>query len=305
MNTHNRFILLGPIILLFLLLTVSRVFSSPTYYTMRRGDTLYSVARRFDVALDRLIEVNGISDPTRVRVGTVLLIPAGGLSSDGTREAGQAAGEGEFFLYTVRRGDTLYGIARRFDVGLSDLLAANGLSSNGVIKPGQRLRVPGAPGAQRAVDGGDPDAGDPAGRDDRNAGGGEAADRPPDGGNPDKRGVPFWPHPGEISRLGGKLSSAVAILGREGDTVISVSSGRVMWAGPFRGFGRMAFVKAASGFVYGYGGNRSLSVKVGDRVGIGSEIGHLGVNAHDGVAKVFFFVTKDGKPLEPARAPRS
>ena len=272
--------MLGSFLLLLLSTTLPNASGAPTYYTMRRGDTLYSIARRFDVPLDRLMEANSITDPTRVAVGTVLLIP---------EEAGgrNASMDGEYTFYTVKRGDTLYGIARRFGIDLEQLLALNGLSTRSVIKPGQKLKVPG-----RSTDAAEVAAGKDgsAGREE----GGVYA-----------RGVPFWPHDGEVTRLNGKLSGAVTILGEEGDRVVSVSPGRVMWAGPFRGFGRMVFVKGLTGLVYGYGGHRQLSVKVGDAVTVGTELGRLGVNAHDKKAKVFFFITKQGKPQDPSTAPRN
>lgn len=269
------------------LFTPPELYGGSATYTVKKGDTLYSIARKLDVSLDTLLEVNKISDPTRVPVGTVLRIP-------GKAESSSSAARK---TYIVQRGDTLYSLSRRFAVSLDDLLMVNGLALKSLLKVGQRLVIPvEEPETEKQVartqNSGEVDAqGNQSGQAEK----AEASE---------KQGVPFWPHPGSIQRMKGKLSSAVAIIGRKGDSVVSVSTGRVTWASPFRGFGKMVFVKSESGYVYGYGGHNHLFVKVGDRVNVGTEIGSLGTNSHDGIAKVFFFVTKNGKPYEPSRAPR-
>ena len=65
--------------------------------------------------------------------------------------AARTASSGAGGTYTVKAGDTLFGIARSHGVALDDLLAANGLQRGGVIKPGQSLRIPGAAGPAAAT----------------------------------------------------------------------------------------------------------------------------------------------------------
>ena len=271
-----------------LLLPTPGLFCDTTVYRMKKGDTLYGIAKQFNVSLDLLMSANQIEDPKRVRSGTLLKIP---------RNSDTKTAEEPKTYHTVRSGDTLYGLARKYGTSLKELLEANGLQEKSVIKTNERLVIP----ASSESAGRETNAG--YGSDARSAA--EGKTKPVDS----KTGVgpeaPFWPHPGEIQKLEGKLSSAIAIIGQQGDRIVSVSSGRVTWAAPFRGFGKMVFVKAKDGYIYGYGGNRQLFVGVGDEVLPGMEIGLLGVNPHDGIAKVFFFVTKDGKPLEPVKAPRS
>jgi murein DD-endopeptidase MepM/ murein hydrolase activator NlpD len=237
-----------------------------TVYVLRRGDTLYSIARRFDVPLDLLMRENGISDPSKLSTGTRIVIP-------------EPAGE-----YRVRKGDTLYGIARRHGLSVADLRRLNGLPSNHVIKVGEVLRVP-----------------DTAG---------EAASGPSVGAALAVRttasaGTPFWPHGGPVVTLEGRLSDAVAIEGNEGDPIISVSEGTVTWAAPFRGYGRVVFVRAPNGVTFGYAGNGEVLVGVGDAVSVGTTLARMGVHAHDGVAKVIFFATREENPLDPFEAPRN
>ena len=285
MDKQTRLLIPCLALLLMSLFTPSALYSDSATHTVKKGDTLYSIARKFDVSLDTLLEVNLISDPTRVPVGTLLIIP------------GKAESLSTGKKYIVQRGDTLYSLSRSFAVSLDELLRVNGLALKSLLKVGQRIVIPveethTEKQIARAQDSGEVDA---------------QGNHPEQGDkseSAEKQGVPFWPHPGSIQKMRGKLSSAVAIIGRKGDSVVSVSTGRVTWAAPFRGFGKMVFIKSISGYVYGYGGHNHLFVKVGDRVNIGTEIGSLGTNSHDGIAKVFFFVTKNGKPYEPSQAPR-
>lgn len=95
-------------------------------YTVRKGDTLGRIARRFDADVDELRQLNKL-EGTLIRVGQSLRVPV-----DASRAERQ---------YQVREGDSLWSIARRFNVALQDLVAHNGLDDN-LLKPGQNLSIP-------------------------------------------------------------------------------------------------------------------------------------------------------------------
>lgn len=111
--------------------------SGSASYTVRRGDTLYAVARRFGVSAAQLKSANGLKS-NRVHAGQRLSIPAGrsapAASSGGARKTPQP-------IYTVRRGDTLSEIADRFDTSPEAIRRLNGLRGSSV-KVGQKLRLP-------------------------------------------------------------------------------------------------------------------------------------------------------------------
>ena len=104
-------------------------------HIVRRGDTLWSIARSHGVTMESIASSNGLAKDDTLAVGQVLQIPgtttlaSNDASGDGTRST----------TYVVRRGDTLSRIASKFRIRLSDLLGWNDLSSRSVIKPGQRL----------------------------------------------------------------------------------------------------------------------------------------------------------------------
>jgi membrane-bound lytic murein transglycosylase D len=104
-------------------------------HVVRRGDTLWSIARAHRVALQTLASSNGISRDSTLTVGQVLDIP--GTATLASTNASAFASEST--TYVVRRGDTLSYIASRFRVSMSDLLGWNRLKVSSIIKPGQRL----------------------------------------------------------------------------------------------------------------------------------------------------------------------
>lgn len=118
-------------------------------YTVVHGDTLSSIARRYNTTVSAIRSANGLSGDT-IYVNQQLSIPEGsgsnGSSGSGSSENSQTTpttpGQSSS-QYTVVRGDTLYSIASRYNTSVSQLKSSNGLSSD-TIYPGQRLQVPGS-----------------------------------------------------------------------------------------------------------------------------------------------------------------
>ncbi|GHT48869.1 hypothetical protein FACS1894102_2670 [Spirochaetia bacterium] len=108
----------------------------------------------------------------------------------------------------------------------------------------------------------------------------------------------------DASYMTGKLSGVVLTAGRS-ESVKSVTTGTVISAGPYRGYGRVAIVQTADAYIYIYAGCESLSVKAGDRVVPGSEVGRVGIDALSGKPQVSFMVYRNQSPVDPAKAPRN
>lgn len=103
-------------------------------YTVRRGDTVSSIARRFGVSERDLLATNHLRDRNLIGVGLVLELPGGAAHAPA-----KLASAG---VYTVRRGDTLDGIARRFGVTRTALATRNGIRDANQLRAGQSLRIP-------------------------------------------------------------------------------------------------------------------------------------------------------------------
>ncbi len=155
-----------------------------TAITMREGDSIYSLSRRFGVPSKELMRVNHISDPSEVRAGQRIIIPtyvyglgapvsapdAGHGGRIAKLEAGRyprpAANPRRFRgddgplttasisrrptptsagnVHVVESGESLGGIAMRYGVRRSDIMRLNGIDNPDHIRIGQRLTIPGA-----------------------------------------------------------------------------------------------------------------------------------------------------------------
>ena len=102
-------------------------------YTVRRGDTLWGIAQRYRTTVAAIVQANGIQNPNRIYPGEAFKIPTSG--STGGNTGGAAV------TYTVRRGDTLWGIAQRYRTTVCRLVGINKIKNPGLIYPGQSIKI--------------------------------------------------------------------------------------------------------------------------------------------------------------------
>jgi LysM repeat protein len=113
-------------------------------HVVSSGESLSVIAGMYDVTVGQLVDVNDVADPDVIFPGQELHVPGGGSSGRG---GGSVAASS---AYVVQAGDTLSGIAVRFDVSAADLQAANGIEDPDFIHVGQELSVPGSSPAAAA-----------------------------------------------------------------------------------------------------------------------------------------------------------
>lgn len=117
--------------------------AAPASYTVRAGDTLSHIAARHQISLSTMLSVNGLDHGDVIRPGQTLKLSGTSVTAASTGTSAPSA-PAPPSTYTVKRGDTLSGIAARHQVSLNTLLSANGLSRTAVIRPGQTLKLSGS-----------------------------------------------------------------------------------------------------------------------------------------------------------------
>jgi len=266
-------------------------FSEERIHVIRQGETIYSIARSYGVNFQEILTLNKITDARTVQAGAKIRIPgAAGSSSAVSPPAPQSYGE-----YRVEKNDTLYSLARRYSISVAELLDMNGFAPNYVIKAGEKIRIP----AQGIASSGQSGTQNVSGQT-----GGSGA--PALTGSTTRLDPSIkWPVKAkEISFITGNLHG-VQVTGELREGVKSLTGGTVVSAGPYRGFGRVAIIQATGGYLYVYGGCETLSVKEGDKVIPGTELGKLGIDTKTAKSQLFFFVYRGNTPVDPAKAPRA
>ena len=253
-----------------------------TIHHVVRGDTIFSLSRHYWVSQEELMRRNGLSDPSRLQAGMRLVIPSAAASPAPSLAPA---------TYTVQPGDTLFSIARNSRVTLQALRDINGFSANHVLRAGATIRIPGqtpqAPQVARSTV--VPQA--------VQRGIARPPSRPID---PSIR----WPVSArEIQYLTSNMG--VLVTGVESESIKSLTRGTVIHASPWRGYGNVVIVETVGGYKYLYGSFASLSVKRGDVIEPGAELGKLGIYPASGRPDLVFIVSRNGSPIDPATAPRS
>lgn len=105
--------------------------TEPRYYIVQRGDTLYSIARRYGTTVDVILQANpSITNRNYIQAGRRIVIPGG---SGGTSSG---------ITHVVRAGDTLTALARRYNTTVWAIVVRNNLSNANLIYVGQVLIIP-------------------------------------------------------------------------------------------------------------------------------------------------------------------
>lgn len=104
---------------------------TPYLYTIKWGDTLSAIAKRFNTTVEALMEANGIEDATRIQIGAQILIV----------QPPDFSATMAYETYEVQQGDTLFIIAAKFKLSVAEIKQINELKSDR-LSVGQKLRIP-------------------------------------------------------------------------------------------------------------------------------------------------------------------
>lgn len=274
---------------------------TPGFYTVRSGDTVYSVSQRHHVPIRGLITLNGLRAPYVLRSGQVLRLP-------------------KSRRHVVQPGDTIYGISRQYNVAVSRLVQFNGIEPPYTIVVGRVLRLPDSvtPSvAPTRVAGAQAPASKPSGAKPSPAGRASAGRSPPQAPRNTVAAVPkppplsnrkfLLPVRGRVlSRFGpvgrGLRNDGVNIAAPRGTPVRAAENGIVVYSGnALLGFGNMVLLRHANGFMTAYAHNESVSVGRGDTVRRGQVIATVGSTGNVASPQLHFEIRKGKRAINPAK----
>ncbi len=278
-------------------------------YKVGKGDTLYSISRKYQITVAELRAANNLSESDVLKAGQKLIIPdadignAVALSSSTKNDStNTTTAEVKTQSYIVKKGDTLYRIAKDNNLTVAKLLAINNLDNNEVIKVGQKLKVPQK--NQSGSVGGNPSASKKSGETVI-----KIAENAPDtrtyGSTLSADSSTKWPVSSpKITQIKGKISGVSLSAGAD-EKVTCIHEGTVMYVGIYRGFGQVVFVQSKTGLIYAYTGLGSVKVRKGEYAVSGSELGTAGIDSISGNSQIQFMVFQNGQPIDPGKAPRN
>lgn len=313
-----------------------------TTYVVQKGDTLYSISRNYKVSVAEICSVNAIADGASIKVGQKLTIPDGSSqaaaknsetasskssASDSAKTASASksdtstvstASKGSSNTYEVQKGETWYGISRKYGISVNDLLALNGAKEGAALKAGQKIKVPqdlpvDATTAKIAQADKDSNGGKVvASNTGSSSSSSSSKTTVPDlkGNDPrnysDKKGDSslVWPVKSPaVTYVNGKVSG-VNLSAKKDETVSAIRSGTVMFSGLYRGFGNVVFVQSKTGHIYAYTGLGTVKVGKGEYITYGQQLGTAGIDNYSEKPQISLMVFQNGLPIDPAKAPR-
>lgn len=287
------------ICVLFIFLTLSlSIFAQD--YTVQKGDTYYSISKKYNISLQELYSANGINENDVLKVGQVLKIPVKVSTSTSSSSTSP-----KLENYEVVAGDTLYSISKKYSTTVDNLRSLNGLTESSVLKVGQVLKVPSSGNTTNTTS--NTTTSINSGtiiKENTNVGTSTLEDVRTYNTNKKGNVNLVWPVKAlDVTYVSGKISG-VAIETERNATVSCIKAGKVIFVGPYRGFGQVVFVQSDSGYIYVYSGLDKISVSNGEKVGFKTKLGNAGIDALTGNPQIILMVYLNGKVQDPAVVPR-
>ena len=262
-------------------------------YVVRRGDTVYSIARAHDVPLRAVIDTNGLRPPYDIEVGQRLKIPAGR-------------------FHVVQRGETAYSISRMYSVDVTSLTNLNRIPPPYTIKVGQKLQIPGREPTRTAASetpvsrsGGPTPLARPGAESPPRTTSNAMVSKDPLPSPPAATGSFVWPVQGKIlstygPKANGLHNDGINIAAEMGAPVKAAQSGVVAYSGnELKGYGNLLLVRHDNGWMTAYAHNSKLLVKRGDTVVRGQTISLAGNSGSVVTPQVHFEVRQGAKAIDP------
>lgn len=249
-----------------------------SFYTVKKGDTLYRIALDFGQSYSELVTWNKLANPNDIKVDQVLRVAP---PESSTSRASSGAQIGSIASSSGTEARTL--------PAPPTMTGANKTAPRGDKRPysdsnlTEMQKSEAAAAAAAAAKPAEPVA--------------SAATAAPD----DETVSWMWPAEGKVVATFDDNKKGIDIAGKSGQQVLAAGSGKVMYAGSgIRGYGNLVIVKHTSTLLSAYAHNKAIHVKEGQNVTKGQKIADMGDSDADAV-KLHFEIRQQGKPVDPSK----
>lgn len=238
---------------------------APLYYTVQKGDCLWSIAEKFNVDLDLLTFANKMSTEELLQEDAELVIP-----------------EDNKITYTVSQGDTLWGLAKKFNTTIASLVSENGTAILKTLITDQEIVIP----VQGPIEETDQ-------RETSSVMGGSMPE------------LDSWPVMGTLSsgfgKRWGRMHKGIDIAAETGEPIRAVEGGTVVFAGDRGTYGNTVIINHGDGFRSLYAHASKLKVSSGERVEEGQVIALVGNSGRSTGPHLHLELLYKGQPVDPQK----
>ena len=289
----------------------------PEDYTVKSGDTVYSIAWRYELDPEDFAAWNGMRTSKFIKPGQRLHTrkPA---NFDADRKvsydqsiayapsSSQQSNVDKNQIYQkwvkAEKGDTLYGLSKRYGISVDRLAQLNQLKKPYVIKPGQTIFLKPLNTGARSSD---------TASTSTSKSGSHTTSKQTKYAQSQAQSI-SWPKTVHWQRpANGKVvkkfsrnrndAKGIDIAGKKGNAIVASADGKVVYSGNgLISYGNLIIIKHNKTFLSAYAYNRKLLVKEGDTVKAGQKIAEMG-NKDKSNAMLHFEIRKNGKPVDPLK----
>ena len=261
---------------------------TPQTYQVQRGDTLYSIARKYNVSRQDVLDLNDLNPDDPLQPGQVLVLPV----DDNQRAAPQPDIVLNQPTATVPT-KTRPRVTRTGVVNETVAVEPTPNRRNNRDSAGNRNNRDNTSNRNNSNNR------DNSNRSNRNTGATMAASTCPNPADEDVN----WVNPAEGELLSefseNSNQKGLEIAGDFGDAVVATADGEVVYSGTgLRGYGKLILIKHNSTYMSAYAHNRKLLVKLGDKVTQGQQIAEMG-NTDASRVELYFELRRCGKAVDP------
>ena len=302
----------------------TKTVQSTVEVTVKTGDTLYSLAKKYNTTVDEIARLNNLTEPYSLYGGQILKIPSRtdtvvaqtvSIPKSTVNVKPNTITRVALQEITVKSGDTLYSLSRQYSVPVNDLAVMNNLNAPFTLSVGQKLKVPNLSNAPVRT------AASTTAKTSTSAAGKTvmtqitAKPKAKISSDPTKK-LPTisarssskfsWPVQGKIlssygAKSNGLFNDGINIGAKRGTAVKAAENGVVAYAGnEVKGMGNLIIIQHSDGWMTVYAHLDSMSVRRGTKVLVGQKIGTVGETGKVDQPQLHFEIRKGTKAYNPS-----